>query len=101
VDFSTGGDHGKGSYRHILTLALGFDGDEPSIIRRYVIGEIDSAKDSTTIMKETCMVDLNDRLIRLTSGEFVVTRGGEDGKTYGLQFSNNGVSIDRMAKTVS
>lgn len=51
-----------------------------------MIGETDSAKDSTTIVKETCMVDLNDGLMRLASGEFVVTRGGEDGKTCGLQF---------------
>jgi hypothetical protein len=92
VDFSTGGDHGKGRYRHILTMALRFDGDEPSIVRRYVIGEIDSAKDSTTIMKETFMVDLNNRLMLLASGDFVVTQG-EDGK-YGLQFSNSGVPID-------
>jgi hypothetical protein len=81
-------------------MALRFDGKEPSsIIRRYVIGEIDIAKDSTTIMKETLMVDLNDRLAVLASGEFVVTQGDEDGK-YGFQFSSNGVSNDRMVKTV-
>jgi hypothetical protein len=100
VDFSTGGDHGKGRFRHILTMALRF-GDEASIVRRYVIGEIDSAKDSTTIMKETFMVDLNDRLLLLASGDFVVTRGGEDGKMFGLQFSNSGVPVGaRIVKSV-
>jgi hypothetical protein len=52
-------------------------------------------------MKETFMVDLTDRLTRLASGEFVVARGGEDGKKYGPQFSNSGVSIDHMVKTVN
>ena len=39
VDFSTGGGHGKGRYRHLLTLALRFE-ENKSIIRRFVIGEI-------------------------------------------------------------
>ena len=81
-------------------MALRF-GDEASIVRRYVIGEIDSAKDSTTIMKETFMVDLNDRLMLLASGDFVVTQGGEDGKMFGLQFSNSGVPVGaRIVKSV-
>jgi hypothetical protein len=32
------------------------------------------------------MVDLNDRLLLLASGDFVLTQG-EDGKMFGLQFS--------------
>jgi hypothetical protein len=46
VDFSTGGDHGKGRFRHMLTAALRFREGEPDIIVRFIIGELDSAKDS-------------------------------------------------------
>jgi hypothetical protein len=86
VDFSTGGDHGKGRFRQIITLVLRFEDKSDTITRRYVIGEIDSGKDSTKILKETFLIDLNDRLKRLASGVFNVTRDGDDGK-YGVEFS--------------
>jgi len=85
VDFSTGGDHGKGRFRHMLTVALRFKDDEPDLIERFIIGEIDSAEDSTEILKKRFMVDLNDQLKLLASGEFVATRGKNAG-TYGLVF---------------
>jgi hypothetical protein len=101
VDFSTGGDHGKGRFRQMLTVALRFKDGEPDIIERFIIGEIDSAKDSTDILKATFLVDLNKRLKLLASGEFVITRGEKAG-TYGLMFSSDapGLSTDRIVVTV-
>ena len=86
VDFSTGGDHGKGRFRQLLTLVLRFEDKADTITRRYVIGEIDSGKDSTKILKKTFMIDLNERLKGLASGEFIVTQDGDDGK-YSVEFS--------------
>ena len=37
VDFYTGGDHGKGRFRHMLTVALRFKEGEPDIIERHSI----------------------------------------------------------------
>jgi hypothetical protein len=59
-----------------------------SLIERLIIEEIDSAKDSTEILKNTFLDDLNERLKILASGVFVVTRG-ENAGTFGLVFSED------------
>jgi hypothetical protein len=83
VQFSTGGDHGKGRFRHLLTVALRLRGGA-SIVERYCIGEIDSAKDTTQILENTFFSDLNTRLHRLATSELIITKDNQ-GK-YGVQF---------------
>ena len=73
----------------MLTVALRLRGGE-SIVKRYCIGEIDSAKDTTHILKNTFLEKLNEHLKLLASGKFIITQDGE-GK-YGVEFASASIN---------
>ena len=67
VDMIVGGDHGKGRFCLVLKLIIRLDGDPP-IKKRFVLGEIDCKKDSVDILKNTFMVQQNERLSSIAKG---------------------------------
>ena len=76
VDMIVGGDHGKGRFCLVLMLIICLDGGAP-INKRFVLGEIDCKKDSVDILKNTFMVQQNERLIYIAKGEyFTITKDG-------------------------
>ena len=89
IDMIVGGDHGKGCFRLVLMLIIRIDG-HPPINNRCLLGEIDCKKDSVDILKNTFMVQQNERLRSISKGEyFTITKDGE-GKL-GVMFTKSPV----------
>ena len=100
VDFSTGGDHGKGRFRQLLTMVFRFGPGAKPAIHRFIVGEIDSGKDSTEILQSTFFKELNDCLKKLASGCFVVTRDKEAAGCYSVAFSSTGLAPEDVVVAV-
>ena len=71
--------HGKGLFCLVLMLVIRLDGDPP-IKKIFLLGEIDCKKYSVDILKNTFMVQQNERFISIAKGEYFTITKYSEGK---------------------
>jgi hypothetical protein len=64
-DIAIGGDHGKGRFQLALILIIWFHSVREFLRRVFVHGEIDSAKDKASILRETFLEDFDKEVTKM------------------------------------
>jgi hypothetical protein len=92
VDYTVGGDHGKGCFRMIMKLILRYDSSKPVLYKLFHIGNVDYAKDSLDVLHDTVLTPIGASLkCMMEEGKyFIVCHTKDEDVKLTLKFSCDG-----------
>ena len=86
VDYTVGGDDGKGRFRMITKLILRYSDGKPPLYRLFQIASVDYAKDDIAVLRNTVLSPIGASLKKMMSGGSRFMLFKNDDGTFSLKF---------------